>query len=94
MLPLCSGPLIALLVAGEVEGCSMLEHEHVGISQYLLFYLMHLYTWQRVEGLAFCSVFCSTLAALVSVIPVLCSRILRSLRGRVIYGTPLTVRFE
>ena len=37
MLPLCSAPLIALLVAGEVEVCSMLEHGYVGISQYLLF---------------------------------------------------------
>ena len=37
MLPLCSTPLIALLVAGEVEVCSMLEHGFVGISQYLLF---------------------------------------------------------
>ena len=36
MLPLCSAPLIALLVAGEVEDCSMLEHVYVGISQYLL----------------------------------------------------------
>ena len=62
MLPLCSAPLIALLVAGEVEDCSML-------------------------------VFCSTLAALVSVIPVLCSLILHSLRGWV-YGNPLTVCFE
>ena len=26
MLALCSAPLIALLVAGEVEVCSMLEH--------------------------------------------------------------------
>ena len=33
----CSAPLIALLVAGEVEDCSMLDHVHVGISQYLLF---------------------------------------------------------
>ena len=33
----CSAPLIALLVAGEVEDCSMLEHAYVGISQYLLF---------------------------------------------------------
>ena len=32
MLPLCSAPLIALLVAGEVEVCSMLEHGYVGIS--------------------------------------------------------------
>ena len=30
-------PLIALLVAGEVEDCSMLEQDHFGISQYLLF---------------------------------------------------------
>ena len=37
MLPLCSAPLIALLVAGEAEVCSMLEHGYVGISQYLLF---------------------------------------------------------
>ena len=36
MLPLCSAPLIALLVAGEDEVCSMLEHGYVGISQYLL----------------------------------------------------------
>ena len=40
------------------------------------------------EGLALCLVFCSTLATLVSVIPVLCSLILRSLRGWVIMGTP------
>ena len=37
MLPLCSAPLIALLVAGEVEVCSMLEHGYFGIPQYLLF---------------------------------------------------------
>ena len=33
----CSALLIALLVAGEVEVCSMSEHGYVGISQYLLF---------------------------------------------------------
>ena len=40
MLWLCSAPLIALLVAGAVAGCSMLGHGcHVyhGISQYILF---------------------------------------------------------
>ena len=37
MLPLCSAPLIALFIAGEVEDCSILEHVYVGISQYLLF---------------------------------------------------------
>ena len=30
--------LIALLVAGEVEDCSMLDYVYVGISQYLLYY--------------------------------------------------------
>ena len=29
----CSAPLIALLVAGEVEDCSMLEQDYLGISQ-------------------------------------------------------------
>ena len=29
MLPLCSAPLIALLVAGEDEVCSLLEHEYM-----------------------------------------------------------------
>ena len=37
MLPLCSAPLIALLVVGEDVVCSMLEHGYVGTSQYLLF---------------------------------------------------------
>ena len=35
-LPLCSAPLIALLVAGEDEVASMLEHGYFGVSQYLL----------------------------------------------------------
>ena len=38
----CSAPLIALLVAGEDEVCSWSEHGYFGISQYLLFKLMHL----------------------------------------------------
>ena len=38
MLPLCSAPLIALLVAGEVEDCSMVDRILVGISQYLSYY--------------------------------------------------------
>ena len=38
MLPLCSAPLIALLVAGEDEDCSMLNYVYVGISEYLLYY--------------------------------------------------------
>ena len=37
MLPLCSAPLIASLVAGGNEVCSMLGHGYVGMSQYLLF---------------------------------------------------------
>ena len=90
MLPACSAPLIALLVAGEDEDCSMLELV-VGISQNILYILTHLYTWQWVEGLAFCSVFCSTHATLGADKPALCSLILRSLHGWV-YGDPLTVR--
>ena len=38
MLPLCSAPLIALLVAGEDEVCSMLEHGFVGSSLLYLDY--------------------------------------------------------
>ena len=38
MLPLCSAPLIALLVAGEDGVCSMLEHGFVGISLLYLVY--------------------------------------------------------
>ena len=38
MLPLCSAPLIVLLVSGEVEDCSMVDRILVGISQYLLYY--------------------------------------------------------
>ena len=47
--------------------------------------------WAWVEGLAFCSVFCSTHATLGADKPALCSLILRSLHGWV-YGDPLTVR--
>ena len=52
---------------------------------------MHLYTWIRVEGLAFCRVFCSTLAALVSVIPVLCS-LMSAPNTFGVYGAPLIIR--
>ena len=46
MLPLCSAPLIALLVAGEDGVCSVLEHGYLlGYHYYILFTLMHLYTW-------------------------------------------------
>ena len=38
MLPLCSAPLIVLLVAGEVEDCSMVDRFLFGISQYLIYY--------------------------------------------------------
>ena len=37
-LPLLLRPSYSLLVAGEVEVCSMSEHGYVGISQYLLLY--------------------------------------------------------
>ena len=44
ILPLCSAPLIALLVVGAVAGCSMLEHGYHGISQYLLYLInAHIY---------------------------------------------------
>ena len=72
MLPLLLSPLIALLVAGEVEDCSMVDRIFGWDITISLILLMHLYIWSRVEGSAFCLVFCSTLAALVSVIPVLC----------------------
>ena len=38
MLPLCLAPLIALLVAAEVEDFFMVDRIYVGISQYLLYY--------------------------------------------------------
>ena len=38
MLPLCSAPLKALLVAGEVEDFSMVDRILVGISPYFLYY--------------------------------------------------------
>ena len=39
----CSAPLIALLVAGEDEDCSMLDYVYVGISQYLLSFNASIY---------------------------------------------------
>src|SRR6187401_2767301 len=90
MLPACSAPLIALLVAGEDEDHSRWELV-VGISQYLLLFIDTPIYWAWVEGLAFCSVFCSTHATLGTDKPALCSLILRSLHGWV-YGDPLTLR--
>ena len=86
VLPLCSAPLIALLVAGEdwrpfLVGTFIFLL--ISLNCYVI--LMHLYTWWRVEGLASCLVFCSILAALVSVIPVLCSLILPSKHGWVLW---------
>ena len=43
MLLLCSAPLIALLVAGEVEDFSMVDRILVGISQYLLYFNASIY---------------------------------------------------
>ena len=87
MVLLCSAPLIALLVAGEVEDCSMLEHDYVGISQSLILINASIYLVKGGRLGLMPGVF-STLAALVSVIPVLCSLILHSLHGWVIMGTP------
>ena len=81
-----------LLVAGEVEVFSMLEHGYVGISYYLLFNFnasVYLLKGGRL-GLMPRVLFHSCRPS--SVLPVLCSLSLRSLRGWVIYGTPLTVR--
>ena len=93
MLPLCSAPLIALLAAGEVEDSSMMDRIMLGYHN--IFYLINASIYLVKGGrLGLMPGVISTLAALVSVIPVLCSLILRSLHGWVIYGTPLTVRFE
>ena len=94
MLPLCSAPLIALLVAGEVEVCSMLEHGFVGISLlYLVYFNASVYLVKGgrlglMPGVLFHSCrpsFRHTGVMFLDFAP---------LRGWVIYGTPLTVRFE
>ena len=89
----CSAPLIALLVAGEVEDCYMVDRIMLGYHNisYLINASIYLVKGGRL-GLMPSVLF--HLPALVSVISVLCSQILRSLHGWVIYGTPLTVRFE
>ena len=89
MLALCSAPLIALLVAGEdwrsfLVGTLFI----VGISPYYLVYLNAPIYLVKAGRLGLFPSVCSTLAALVSVISVLCSRILRPLRGWAIMGTP------
>ena len=43
MLPLCSAPLIALLVADEVEDCSMLVYVYVGYHN--ISYLINAYMY-------------------------------------------------
>ena len=89
MLPLCSAPLIALLVVGEdwslflVGTCSLLGHHYYALS--IINAPIYLVKGGR---LGLMPGVCSSLAALVSVIPVLCSLILRSLHGWVIMGTP------
>ena len=45
MLPLCSAPLIALLVAREVEDFSMVDRIYVWDITISLILLMHLYIW-------------------------------------------------
>ena len=41
----CSAPLIALLVAGEVEDCSMMDRIMLGYHNISYLIIMHLYTW-------------------------------------------------
>ena len=44
MLPLCSAPLIALLVAGDEDVCSLLEHGYVwDITIYLIYFNASIY---------------------------------------------------
>src|SRR5215216_862877 len=73
----CSAVLIALLVTGAVQVVPCWNMDILGYHNisYLINESIYLV---KVEGSAFCLVFCSTLAALVSVIPLLCSLILRS----------------
>ena len=96
MLPLCSTPLIALLVAGEdwslflvgTWRCrSLLGHIYL-LGYHNISHLINASIYLVKCGrLGLMPGVFSTLAALVSVISVLCSRILRSLRGWVIMGT-------
>ena len=62
-------PLIALLVVGEVEDCSMVDRIMLGYHNISYIINASIYLVKG-EGSALCLVFCSTLAALVSVIPV------------------------
>ena len=78
MLPACSAPLIALLVAGEDEVRSRRELVVGYITISIIIINTPIY-WAWVEGLAFFSVFCSTHATLGADKPALCSLILRSL---------------
>ena len=66
-----------MLVAGEVEDCSMVDMILLGYHNisYLINASIYLVKGGR---LVLMLLFCSTLAALVSIIPVLCSLILRS----------------
>ena len=81
----------------KIEVCSLLEHGDV-VPCWNMFYLLG---YHNISYLINASIYlvkggrlslmpgvCSTLAAVVSVISVLCSRILRSLHGWVIMGTP------
>ena len=86
MLPACSAPLIALLVAGEDEDRSRRELVVGYITISIIIINTPIY-WAWVEGLAFCSVFCSTHATLGADKPALCSMILRSLHDGWM-GTP------
>ena len=81
----------------KIEVCSLLEHGDV-VPCWNMFYLLG---YHNISYLVNASIYLVkggrlglmpgvlfTLAALASVISVLCSRILRSLRGWVIMGTP------
>ena len=92
MLPLCSAPLIALLVAGEVEDFSMMDKIMLGYHNisYIINASIYLVKGGRLglmPGVLFQS--CRPRFRHIGVMfPDF------ALRGRETYGTPLTVRFN
>ena len=93
MLRFCSAPLIALLVAGEVEDCSMVDRIMLGYHNisYLINASIYLVKGGRL-GLMPGDLFHSCRPSFRHTGVMFLD--LRSLRSWVIYGTPLTVRFE
>ena len=93
MLPLCSAPLIALLVAGEVEDCSMMDGIMLGYHNisYLINASIYLVNGGRL-GLMPGVLFHSCRSSFRHTGIMLLDFAFLTQVG--IYGTPLTVRFE